>query len=142
MYEVKGKHWVWMNGQKVDPAPTQTFKSAMEMLHWAFQAGAFTRSVYGNDAPTTLEMAHISYSGGPGYGASFKWFFTPDQVQAMRTAMSRYLAILRYFRETEPEWREVKRTHYADNSTEAVQEDKYGNRRTVMLKYPHGDVCF
>jgi hypothetical protein len=60
----------------------------------------------------------------------------------MGRALSRYRAVLRYFREVEPEWREVARVHYADNSIEATEVDKYGNTRTVMVESPHGDVCF
>lgn len=47
-----------------------------------------------------------------------------------------------HMEEIAPDWVEVNRIHYADNSIEAVQENKNGDRRQVMVEAPHGDVCY
>lgn len=39
------------------------------------------------------------------------------------------------------EWKLSKTYYYADNSVEEVWEDKFGNTKTHMKVYPHGDVC-
>lgn len=38
-------------------------------------------------------------------------------------------------------WKLVDRIYWADNSTEAIYEDKNGVRKTEMEVAPHGDVC-
>lgn len=38
-------------------------------------------------------------------------------------------------------WRTVGGSHFADNSVEEVQEDKDGNRRSVLKVHAHGDAC-
>ena len=38
-------------------------------------------------------------------------------------------------------WKLKQTTHYADNSTEEVWEDKEGQTKTIMAVYPHGDAC-
>lgn len=47
-----------------------------------------------------------------------------------------------YIQEIAPEWKEVDRIYWADNSIEAVQENKFGDRRKVMVEAPHGDACY
>ena len=39
------------------------------------------------------------------------------------------------------QWRKVGTTYWADNSVEEEWEDKDGNRKTIMVVGPHGDVC-
>lgn len=39
------------------------------------------------------------------------------------------------------EWKLVDRYYFADNSVEEIYEDKDGNRKSVMVTGPHGDVC-
>lgn len=41
-------------------------------------------------------------------------------------------------------WKEVpnSRTHYADNSIEATEVSRQGQRRTVMVLAPGGDACY
>ncbi|WP_307998176.1 hypothetical protein [uncultured Bifidobacterium sp.] len=39
------------------------------------------------------------------------------------------------------EWRTVDECHFADNSVEEVQEDKDGNRRSILKIHAHGDAC-
>jgi hypothetical protein len=83
-------------------------------------------------------------------GASYCSFYwdnhgvVPDHATWERVAAlgQRYRSFVAYCRETLPEWREVDRIYYADNSTVAIEEDKDGNRRNRMLVAPHGDVCF
>lgn len=142
MYEVRGKYWMIRNGVKVEPPAPKTFRTAMGMLRWALNTGLIRRrGSWGNTVPGPGEMERVSipYAGSGDWAGD--WYFTPAQVEAMGKALSRYRAILHHYREIEPEWREVSRTHYADNSIEADQEDKYGNRRTVTVVSPHGDVC-
>ena len=43
--------------------------------------------------------------------------------------------------ETEKEWQLINTLYYADNSIEKVYENKYGERKTVMVVQPHGDAC-
>lgn len=42
--------------------------------------------------------------------------------------------------EKQKDWKRVETYYYADNSVEDVYENKYGERKTVMNVYPHGDV--
>lgn len=44
--------------------------------------------------------------------------------------------------EEEKEWRYVTTTYWADNSIEEIWENKYGERKTVMIQAPHGDACY
>lgn len=53
----------------------------------------------------------------------------------------RYSRFCHYITEIKPEWREVSRIHWADNSVESVQQDRHGNTRKVMIVPPHGDLC-
>lgn len=53
---------------------------------------------------------------------------------------ARYQRFVDYCTDVLPGWVEVERVHYMDNSTEAVQRDRAGNRRTVMVVAPHGDA--
>ena len=39
------------------------------------------------------------------------------------------------------EWRYVETIYWADNSEEEIWENKYGERKSVMTVYSHGDVC-
>lgn len=145
MYEVKGKHWIHRGDGLVPPAEPVRFRTAMGMLRWALDSGAIhRRGAWGNTVPGPGEMERVSipYAGSGDWESGFAWYFTPDQVEAMGVALSRYRAILRYLREVEPEWTETGRTHYADNSTEVDETDKYGRTRRRMITCPYGDACF
>lgn len=143
MYEVKGVHWRIRNGILQPPPEPRRFHTAMGMLRWALDAGMIRRGLWGTGAPGPHEMerVRIPCPGSGDWGGD--WFFTPDQVAAMRAAHSRYRTVLHHLREVEPEWREVdgSRVHYADNSVMATEADKYGRTRSVTLVYPHGDLC-
>lgn len=39
------------------------------------------------------------------------------------------------------EWCTVGESHFADNSVEEVQEDKDGDRRSILKVHAHGDAC-
>ena len=43
--------------------------------------------------------------------------------------------------EKEKAWKKVQTVHYADNSTEEIWENKYGERKTIMTVGPGGDAC-
>lgn len=43
--------------------------------------------------------------------------------------------------EEQKEWKKIAEYCYADNSVEEVWENRYGERKTIMSVYPHGDVC-
>ncbi len=147
MYVVRGKYWIVRDGEKVPATPDVTFRTAMGMLRWALDNRMIRRGAWGNSAPGPREMERVSvpYSGSGDWQGDH--YFTPDQVEAMGRALSRYRAILRYYREIEPEWRpdtSVSPTgeiHYADNSTELHEINKYGKRRHSLVVAPHGDVC-
>ena len=40
------------------------------------------------------------------------------------------------------QWRFIENVYFADNSIEAIYEDKDGNRKSVMVTAPHGDACY
>jgi hypothetical protein len=137
------------------PGETRAFGSAAEMLRFCLKEGVF-RQRYVNGRPYRFEHLHLGYEDhNKGYDYhlidSFaRWKITSDHLAAMRRAHRRYLEILNYLREVEPEWRpDVESTgnaegivHYADNSVERHEINKYGKRRHIMVTQPHGDVCF
>lgn len=43
--------------------------------------------------------------------------------------------------EAEKQWKKVDTTYWADNSVEETYENKYGERKVVMVVGPHGDAC-
>jgi hypothetical protein len=54
----------------------------------------------------------------------------------------RYRRFVHYIREVKPQWKEVDRIHWADNSVDIVQENANGETRKVIASVPSGDVCF
>lgn len=40
------------------------------------------------------------------------------------------------------QWKRVNTVAYADNSVEEIWRDKDGNKKTIMITPPHGDVCY
>jgi hypothetical protein len=149
MYVVKGIYWMCVNGVKQAPAPDLHFHTAMGMARWALNQGGMRKGAWGNHAPGPHEMerASIPYSGSCDWDLRTH-YFSPAQVDAMKAAQSRYRGILRYFREVEPGWKpdtSVSPTgeiHWADNSIERREIDKHGNKRTVQVAAPSGDLCF
>lgn len=123
-----------------------TFRTGMEMLRWCMNNGAFSRSLWGNGRPTTVDRVSIgSDDSRVQYGyidSFFRYKVTPADMSAMRRARDRWMEIVHYLREVEPEWVEGKEFHYMDNSVERHDTNKYGQTRRVMLKPPSGDACF
>jgi len=148
MYVVKGKYWIHRDGVRQPAAPDMHFSTAMGMLHWALASKMIRRASWGNGqpGPRDMERVHVPYAGSGDWEGDY--YFSPDQVEAMGRALSRYRGILRYYREVVPEWRpdtSVSVTgmiHYADNSSELHEIDKWGNKRHRMVVAPHGDACF
>lgn len=66
---------------------------------------------------------------------------TPEQYERLAVLHRRYSSYRQYLTEVLPEWRDVETIPYMDNSIEVVQQDKWGNRRTVQTVGPHGDAC-
>ena len=52
----------------------------------------------------------------------------------------RYNRFKHYVREVKPQWKTIDTIEYADNSIEEIQENSNGERRTVMIKCPIGDL--
>lgn len=54
----------------------------------------------------------------------------------------RYSQFKYYVKEVKPQWKVINTTHFADNSIEETHQSKDGQIKTVMVKYPSGDICF
>jgi hypothetical protein len=83
----------------------------------------------------------------PGPGSKYnqcprEWDMTQEEWDRFVAYTRRYKRFRHYLTEVRPQWREVDRIHYMDNSVEVVEEDKDGNRRTRMPVAPGGDICF
>jgi hypothetical protein len=139
---------------RVIPAETRTFTTAAGLLRFCLNEGVFSQR-YVNARPKRFEhlYAHRQGTGSGGYfplDTFCQWKGIRDHMAAMVRAHARYCEILHYLREVEPEWRpDVEATgnaegivHYADNSTERHEINKYGKRRHVMITAPSGDACF
>lgn len=131
---------------RFEPAETRTFTTAAALLRWALDERVFEHRTGGRPYPKRFDQPYI---GRYGVIDSFcRWKFTPELIEAMRRAQSRYRQIIHYLAEVEPEWRPdttVSPTgyrSYADNSTELHEINKYGRRRHRMTDPPSGDACF
>jgi len=85
------------------------------------------------------------YLSGFHFEDHLKWIvsdLTRAQLKAAKSLFARYYRFYNYMKETSPRWKEVGRDHFADNSIESVQVDKYGNHRRVMVLGPGGDACY
>lgn len=124
----------------------------------------FRNFVYGNGPLPRLAdvLRALAVHGQYGHGRTVAGFYLPDPDspafsgsafhalphtldtetnRRIARISKRYRTFHRYMTEIVPQWHEIGRTHYADNSVEATQQDKYGNTRTVMVTAPHGDAC-
>lgn len=63
-------------------------------------------------------------------------------LDALMRLQERYRAYVHHCTEVMPQWRETSRIPYMDNSEEAVQTNKWGGTRRVMVTAPHGDLCY
>lgn len=53
----------------------------------------------------------------------------------------RYKRFCHYVEEIIPQWRDIDKIYFADNSVETIQINRWGETRKVMIVPPHGDVC-
>jgi hypothetical protein len=158
MYTVTKPEVTYRGGNcpdRTEPAETRTFATAAGLLRFCLKQGVF-RQRYVNGRPKQFEHLHLGYrDNDPGYDYHLidtfaRWEITSEHLAAMRRAHRRYMEILHYLREVEPEWRpDTESTgnargivHYADNSTERHEINKYGQRRRIMIDPPSGDACF
>lgn len=84
-------------------------------------------------------------------GFSFYWScpahwkqrgFSQAQWDRLAALSARYRRFVHYVREVSPRWREERRIEWADNSTDVVEVNRHGHRRTRQLVGPGGDACF
>lgn len=156
MYEIikPGRLTIGTDGNRyTTPEERRTFATAAGLLRFCLDEGVFAQR-YVNDRVRKLEHLHLGYrDNARGYDYHLidrfaDWKVTSEHLTAMRRAHRRYMEILTYYREIDPEWRPdtsvspTGEVYYADNSVERHEIDKYGNKRTVMVTAPHGDVCF
>lgn len=134
-------------------AETRTFHTGAGLLRWALDERLMWHRTGGQPYPTRFDDMHL---GRPGDRTSMyrmidsfcRWEFTEEHRTAMQRAAERYREIIRYLREVEPEWQPDTsvsvdgKIHFADNSVELHQINKYGGKRHLMVEYPHGDVCY
>lgn len=138
------------SGSDMVPEETRTFQTAAGLLRWALDERAFRHGVGGVPYPTRFDQPYMGHKGNRwGLIDGFcRWQFTPEHREAMARAQQRYNEIIHYLREVEPEWRPDTSysadgiVHYADNSTERHEINKYGKRRHIMIDPPSGDACF
>ncbi|WP_090739322.1 hypothetical protein [Paenibacillus sp. Mc5Re-14] len=76
------------------------------------------------------------------FDLSDKDVMTNDEHKKVARLLLRYQRYCYYCKEILPQWREVDRINFADNSVEVVQINRYGEKRHVMVTAPHGDACY
>lgn len=135
------------------PEERRTFHTGAGLLRWALRERLLSHGIGGRPYPVRFDDKWLGEPGRPGSGYGMidtfcRWKFTPEHRETMQRAAARYREIVTYLREVEPEWRpdtDVSPTgeiHYADNSTELHEINKYGGRRRRVLVAPGGDACF
>lgn len=67
---------------------------------------------------------------------------TKDEYKKLARLLKRYVRFYNYCKETAPQWREIDRINWADNSIDSVQINKHGEKRHVQITGPHGDACY
>jgi hypothetical protein len=82
------------------------------------------------------------FGGNPAQRVADRMGCDDELWKHVRELHQRYEKFCYYVTEIKPEWKEVERIYYADNSTEAIQENNKGERRQVMIEAPHGDACY
>lgn len=141
-------------GHRIEPEERRTFHTAAGLLRWALRERVFSHHTGGVPYPTRFDdkyLGHRDHDKGYDYhliDTFARWRITGDHLAAMRRVQRRYVEIVHHLREVEPEWRpdttvsETGEIHWADNSVERMEINKYGGKRVVRLVAPHGDVCF
>lgn len=141
------------DGIRVEPEERRTFLTGAGLLRWALKERLLEHRVGGVPYPKRFDDKWLGEPGRPGsdYGmidTVCRWKFTPELREAMQRAQQRYMQLVHYLREVEPEWRpdtSVSATgeiHWADNSVELYEINKYGGKRRRTLLAPGGDACF
>lgn len=128
----------------------QQFRSYSALLRWladhngqdgqrrnaaSFYLGSRT---YGKPETRTIDPHGAFYFNQRNWNGQV----TQEQFEKLFTLQERYRSFVRHLQEVVPQWRNVDRIHWADNSVDIVQEDKDGRRRTVQETGPHGDICY
>lgn len=76
------------------------------------------------------------------YWSSATRYMSHEQWEKLARLSVRYRRFVRHMTEVAPQWKEVERINWMDNSVESVQVCKHGtHRRTVTVVAPHGDLC-
>jgi hypothetical protein len=133
--------------EKRDGSETVEFGTVTELAEWAIRERVFDHRTGGVPYPTRLEDVYLgsrNHDPGTDYYVIDRfagWEVTPDHLAALRTEKVRLQAEAEQA-EINAGWRTVEEIPYMDNSVEAIQEDKNGNRRRVTVKPPSGDACF
>lgn len=89
--------------------------------------------------PKSFSMgdSYCEYYWSPG-----KHLLTFEQWQKVAKLSYRYKRYCHYVEEILPEWEETGKIYWADNSVEVIQRNKFGEKRTVPISAPGGDICF
>lgn len=132
----------------------RTFSTAAGLLRWALRERVFDHRVGGVPYPTRFDDVYLGrrdHDAGQDYhliDTFTPWKITGDHLAAMRRVQRRYGEIVHHLREVDPGWEpdtSVSPTveiHYADNSVELHEVNRYGGKRRRTLVAPHGDACF
>jgi hypothetical protein len=150
MYEVTAKRFnVGTPSEWVANVPTVTFHTAAGLLRWALDTRQLAHGIGGLRYPMNFDEKWLGFPGDGSPGRDYqlvdtfcKYKITADHLEAMRRAQQRYREIVHYLRNVEPEWVEGPEEHYADNSIDRTDTNKYGQTRRVHLLAPGGDACF
>lgn len=65
-----------------------------------------------------------------------------ENVEKAAELLERAASLLHFHQEVAPGWVDGKKIYYADNSIVQMQVDRDGNRRSITLVGPGGDVCY
>lgn len=151
MYTIEGKPRTRVGADgtvREETAPCVELSTAAGLLRWALNSRVFAHHVGGVPYPTRFDDCYLGYrDGDKGHDYHLVDTFslhtiTSAHLTTMRRAQRRYLEIVHYLREVEPEWQETRRISYMDNSVVAVETNKYGQTRNRAITPPSGDACF
>lgn len=139
------------------PAPVVSLAGLLAGQMWRTSRSAMphTRAAQLRFLAATVQEAgwyrtpeSLYVSGG---GFSYHWScpvhwkgqgFSQAQWDHLAALSGRYRRFVRYVREVSPQWCEERRIEWADNSTDVVEVNRFGHRRTRQLVGPGGDACF
>lgn len=122
------------------------FPCTADLLRWL--AADHGRQFSCRSANVKVHELHLGWRGTDGsfHAAHAPWFnwktYGSDAFDRADRLLRRYQQYRYYLTEVWPQWRTVQTIPWMDNSVDEVQEDRFGNRRTVQTTPPHGDACF